>query len=120
MTYPVKYIDPGYKDPNGDARNKASEAKSTGFEVRWMINHNIEINWLSLVREGSIRSWNYLSFHRCDQGKTMECKLSTFPKTTALTYLEDIHLRQYEIKETWLLIQIIAMTEYIYSLDDFT
>ena len=33
LTYPVKYIDPGYKDQNGDSRNKAQEAKSTGFEV---------------------------------------------------------------------------------------
>ena len=33
LTYPVKYIDPGYKDQNGASRNKAQEAKSTGFEV---------------------------------------------------------------------------------------
>ena len=33
LTYPVKYIDPGYKDQNGDSRNKAQVAKSTGFEV---------------------------------------------------------------------------------------
>ena len=40
LTYPVKYIDPGYKDQNGDSRNKAQEAKSTGFEVMKLINYN--------------------------------------------------------------------------------
>ena len=33
LTYPVKYIDPGYKDQNGATSESTEEAKSTGFEV---------------------------------------------------------------------------------------
>ena len=32
LTYPVKYIDAGYKDQNNDDQDN-DEAKSTGFEV---------------------------------------------------------------------------------------
>ena len=33
LTYPVKYIDPGYKIENRVSGQSGEEAKSTGFEV---------------------------------------------------------------------------------------
>ena len=34
LTYPVKYIDPGYKDEDSASSKSKEEAKSTGFEVK--------------------------------------------------------------------------------------
>ena len=97
--------------------------KQNLLDLRWgsmIISKFIDYRWcMRILERDQFELWN-TSLYRYGQGKTMVCKLLTFPRTTALTYLEDIHLRQYEIKETWLLIQIIAMTEYNYFLDDFT